>query len=195
MYAVSLPRKQKPLFPPRCVISGGLADGDALIGAIGMCKFGGFTFSMPLMSKLVRVPVRRRLVFDFRAMSLFRRAGRLVGFFGLIFAIVFFSVASGVRTPLWLVILAALLFNGIYGYLDTRAFPPPFRVFATQSAVVYHFRDMRYAQEFAALNGELGDEAIDALERMYGLAPEGGGTGEGADRDRAGFSDGANAGR
>jgi hypothetical protein len=178
------------------VISGGVADGDALIGAIGMCKFGGFTFSMPLMSKLVKVPVRRRLVFDFRAMSFLRRAGRVTGFFGLIFAIVFFSAASGVSTPLWLVILAALVFNGMYVYLDTRAFPPPFRVFATQSTMVYHFRDMRYAQEFAALNGEMGDEAIDALERMYGLGPEtGDGAGQGAAGVSRGVSHGVGAGR
>lgn len=173
MYAVSLPRSQKPLFPPRCVISGGVADGDAHIGAIGMCKFGGFTFSMPLMAKLIKAPVRRRLVFDFRVMSFVRRVGRLVGVFGLIFAIVFVGMAYRFQIPIWAVIAAAILFNGIYSFLDTRAFPPPFRMFATQSAVIYHFRDMGYAQEFAMLNGEMGDEVLAELERRYGIAPDG----------------------
>lgn len=173
MYAVSLPRSQKPLFPPRCVISGGVADGETWIGAIGMCKFGGFTFSMPLMAKLVRAPVRRRLVFDFRVMSFVRRVGRLVGVFGLIFLIVFVGMAYGMQIPIWAVIASAILFNGVYSFLDTKAFPPPFRVFATQSAVIYHFRDMGYAQEFAMLNGEMGDEALAELERQYGMAPGG----------------------
>lgn len=168
MYAVSLPRRHKPLFPPRCVISGGIADGDALLGAIGMCKFGGFTFSMPMMAKLIKVPVRRRLVFDFRVMSFVRRAGRLIGVFGLVFLIVFVGIAYGMQIPIWAVIAGAILFNGVYSFLDTKAFPPPFRMFATQSAVIYHFRDANYAQEFAMLNGEMGDAILAELERRYG---------------------------
>lgn len=168
MYAVALPRKQRPLFPPRCVISGGLPDGEARLGAIGMCKFGGFTFTMPAMAKLIKAPVRRRLVFDFRVMSFVRRIGRLVGVFGMIFAIVFIGGAYGSMPPIWAVVGIAIIFNAVYGILDTRVFPPPFRMYASQSTIVYHFRDLEYAQEFAALNSEMGDEMLDELERRYG---------------------------
>lgn len=168
MYAVALPRRQKPLFPPRCVISGGAADGETYLGAIGMCKFGGFTFYMPAMAKLIKAPVRRRLVFDFRVMSIVRRFGRLLGVIALIFAIVFLGGSSGYMPPIWVVVGIAILFNVGYGYLDTRVFPPPFRMFASQSTVIYHFRDMAYAHEFAALNSDLGDEMLAELERRYG---------------------------
>lgn len=170
MYAVALPRKQRPLFPPRCVISGGIADGEALLGAIGMCKFGGFTFSMPAMAKLIKAPVRRRLVFDFRVMSFVRRVGRLLGVFGLIFGIIIVGGALQALPPVWVVIVIAVLFNAVYTVLDTRVFPPAFRMYANQSTVTYQFRSMEYAQEFAMLNGEMGDAMLADLERRYGVA-------------------------
>jgi hypothetical protein len=172
MYNVTLPRKHKALFPPRCVLSGGVANGEALLGAYGLLSLGGVSFAMPALSKFVRAPVRRALVLDFRLMSIIRRVGRFVGIVVLVFLLVFFGRAYGVSMPTWGVIVAAVLFSTVYTVLDTKVFPPPFRMMATQSTVIYQFRDPVYAREFMMLNSDMGDAMIAELERRYGMDAE-----------------------
>lgn len=172
MHIVALPRKHKPLFPPRCVISGGVANGEALLGAYGVLSLGGVSFAMPALSKFVRAPVRRSLVLDYRLMSIIRRFGRLVGIVLLVFLMVFFGRSAGFSVPMWSVIAGAIIFSALYTMVDTKMFPPPFRMTATQSTVIYQFRDAVYAREFMMLNSDMGDAMIAEMERRYGIDME-----------------------
>lgn len=169
VYTVVLPRKQKPIFPPRCVISGGEPDGLASIGGAGTFQLLGFGIYLPLMSVAVVAPVRKKLMLEFRITSFFRRFGRVFGIILLIFLIVFGGIMIGHKLPLWAVILIAMAYSHLYAYFDLKRFPPPFRIHGTQKVVAYMFRDPEYAMEFTGLNGVMSEATLQRLAMKYGM--------------------------
>jgi hypothetical protein len=149
---INLPKSVRPAFPDRCTACGVEHPGGfyrAVTHAIGWWTLAFWSFG-PRFS--IDVPACQPCCGRMRRQRWIRLAVNTA--FILIGVGIGFSLFRGYRGPLkkWLILPVALVCLLPVMVWETL-FPRPIDLTAYSTTVDYEFRDMVYAQEFAALNG------------------------------------------